>query len=384
MTQNELTQHNTIAWEEGEPAQTLLAPEQSISAIVSTLDGQVFFLTEDGRVYISTLKQESAGLTGKIRELALPCQCVVSLACTSSHILFVTDRGRVLRSDLVTPEKVEEFKVKPQFVCSHGVCENGARLITRELSCHSQRILLVSDSGKIWTIDDSKSKHPSTIPALEDKTLLSVVSGNDFSAVLVQEYPEPDEKDQSSKISTGDHKNKPIYLPSCPDCREQELKSREQICEEKTGQFGPGQGTNDSNTLAQACWSKADHLVRQSALLLNSEAAKQFLNRQLSWVTGSSDLDDNQEDIIAEKKDNSKVTSRVAEGVRNIGNIFKLFICGGEYIVCSLNNTQQFFKNFKFRSFWPKNNLIQYFCVALKFQSIHHGWNPLKLMSNNL
>ena len=33
-------------------------------------------------------------------------------------------------------------------------------------------------------------------------------------------------------------------------------------------------------------------MVRQSALFLSSDAAKQFLTRQLSWVTGSSELDD--------------------------------------------------------------------------------------------
>ena len=318
MTQNELANSNIIAWEEGEPAQTLLAPEQSISTVVSTLDGQVFFLTEDGRVFVSTLKQESNGLCGKLQELALPCQCVVSLACTSSHILFVTDRGRVLRSNLVTPEKVEEFKVKPKYLCSHGICENGTRLVIRELSSYLQNILIISDSGKIWTIDEAKAEHPSTIQNLRDKTLISIASGDNFNAVLVQEYVELDDNGQPTQALKDSCKNKSIYLASCPDCREQELKSREQIFEEKTK---IDQGTNDSNTLAQVCWSKADHLVRQSALLLNSEAAKQFLNRQLSWVTGSSDLDDSQEDISVEKKDNQKVTSRVAEGVRNIGNV---------------------------------------------------------------
>ena len=321
MTQSELCNSNIIAWEEGEPAQTLLVPEQSISTVVSTLDGQVFFLTEDGRVYVSTLKQESAGLSGKLQELALTCQCVISLACTSSHVFFVTDRGRVLRSTLATPEKVEEFKVKPQYLCAHGICEDGARLIVRELASHSHNILLISDSGKIWTINESNSQHPTEIKALKDKTLLSIASGNNFSAVLAQECPELNENGQLLKTSTDSHKNKTIYLPSCPDCREREIKSREQISEQKNEQFGVGQDTNDSNTLAQACWSKADHLVRQSALLLNSEAAKQFLNRQLSWVTGSSDLDDNQEEISGEKKDNNKVTSRMAEGVRNIGNV---------------------------------------------------------------
>ena len=49
---------NVIAWEEGEPALQLLAPEQAMTAVVFSRLGQVFFLTEDGRVYLLNLKQD--------------------------------------------------------------------------------------------------------------------------------------------------------------------------------------------------------------------------------------------------------------------------------------------------------------------------------------
>jgi len=298
---------NTIAWEEGEPAQTLLAPEQPINSVVSSFQGQVFFLTEDGRVYLSTLKQESTGLSGKLQELALPCQFVVSIACNLTHILFVTDRGRVLRSKLATPEKVEEFRVNPHLSCSHGVSEEGARLLIREVSSRYQNVLLVSDSGKIWIVDEKQSGHPQTIPAFDNKAPMSIISGNNFSVVLIQEYL----NSPSAKRTV----HKPVFLTTCPDCRNQALKSKD--AENHQPKEESEDDHTDSNTLAQVCWSKADHLVRQSALLLNSEAAKQFLTRQLSWVTGSSDLDENQEETAIKDKDN--VTSRMAEGVRNIG-----------------------------------------------------------------
>ena len=78
---------NVIAWKEGEKGAGLLAPEQALTAVVYSRFGhQVFFLTEDGRVYLSTLKQD--GLSGKLQELALPCQTVVGIACNSVHTIF--------------------------------------------------------------------------------------------------------------------------------------------------------------------------------------------------------------------------------------------------------------------------------------------------------
>ena len=96
-------------------------------------------------------------------------------------------------------------------------------------------------------------------------------------------------------------------MGSCQDCREQyksTLSLQKLNLLESFGDSGKDQ------TLAQVCWSKADHLVRQSAQLLNSDIAKQFITRQLSWVTGSNDSsDDNSGDVFTKVEGN--VTQQV-------------------------------------------------------------------------
>ena len=356
-----------ISWEEGEPAQTLLAPEQSMAAVVSSDQGKVIFLTDDGRVYLSTLKQETSGLSGKLQELALPCQCVIGVACNSTHAIFVTDRGRVLRSSLQLPEKVEEMLVsKPKFCCPHGLSEDGERLIIREIASNFKSIFLISDSGQIWVIDESKSPYPELLTTFRDKTVLSLVCGNDFTVALIQEHIGDNKTVFSEDTNSGkrlgatrtrktssksvddscvftvspDISDKKV-VSFCPECKhEQEVQQSIQNLnlESKNDQSVDQTHSNtipkeDGNTLAQVCWSKADNLVRQSALFLNSDAAKQFLTRQLSWVTGSSEMDSelstdhNMEDSsnpdskTDAREDLTDSVSRVVENcVRNLGD----------------------------------------------------------------
>jgi amyotrophic lateral sclerosis 2 protein len=336
---------NVIAWEEGEPAAALLAPEQAMTAAVSSRLGQVFFLTEDGRVYLSTLKQD--GLSGKLQELALPCQTVVGIACNSIHTIFVTDRGRVLRSELETPEKVEELAIKqPNLCCPHGVVEDGGRLFVREVSSHSKNLLFISDSGKVWAVDESKSLLPDKLPAFENKVPISIMCGSNFSTALIQDCENSNDDSigkpgvaNSSKSSrdsldkANSSKEGPLdglcMVGSCLECREQSLLSLHTLDLNDSQRMNQEDFKDNVNSLAQVCWSKADHLVRQSALLLNStpqlDAAKQFLTKQLSWVTGSESDDCNNSPGAASSLESGnnvtqQVASRVVEGVRNLGD----------------------------------------------------------------
>lgn len=333
---------NVIAWEEGEPAAALLAPEQAMTAVVSSRLGQVFFLTEDGRVYLSTLKQD--GLSGKLQELALPCQTVVGIACNSVHTIFVTDRGRVLRSELETPEKVEELAIKqPNLCCPHGVVEDGGRLFVREVSSHSKNVLFISDSSKIWAVDETKSLLPDKLPAFENKVPISIMCGTNFSVALVQDFENPTDSISKSNtsiksnwdsldgvnISKGGPFDGLCVVGSCLECREHSLLSLHSLDLNTSQRINQEDFKDNVNSLAQVCWSKADHLVRQSALLLNSTpqlgAAKQFLTKQLSWVTGF-EADDCNNSLAASSTLDSgnnvtqQVASRVAEGVRNLGD----------------------------------------------------------------
>ena len=330
---------NIIAWEEGEPAQTLLAPDQPMASVTSSRLQQIFFLTDDGRVYLSTLKQD--GLSGKLQELALTCQCVVGVACTFTHTFFVTDRGRVLRSALTSPEKVEELTIKkPELCCPHGVTEEGEKLIVREVAANFKHILLISDSGKIWAIDEAKSSQPELLQSFKNNIPVSISCGSNFSVTLTQDHLHVDD-DKSSKSNdsldgtmvskssadSGCHS----FVSSCPQCREESLLSLQNLSllDRNGDQIRmDGDAKNmTKDSLAQVCWSKADHLVRQSALLLNSDAAKQFLTRQLSWVTGSAESGDegvfSSNDGTPNKGEGNvthQVASRVVEGVRNLGD----------------------------------------------------------------
>lgn len=323
---------NIIAWEEGEPAQTLLAPEQPLVSIASSPFQQVFFLTEDGRVYLSTLKQD--GLSGKLQELALPCQCVVGVACTSTHTLFVTDRGRVLRSSLTSPEKVEELLIKkPEVCCPHGMSEEGERLVVREVVSNLKQVMLISDSGKVWIIDEAKSQQPELLQSLKNKFPVSLACGSYFTVALIQEFPEGDDEsslkcndslDGVSMSKSMADSGCSSFVGSCSQCREQSILSMQNLSLiDRNGEQiridDCSKSTKDS-TLAQVCWSKADHLVRQSALLLNSDVAKQFLTRQLSWVTGSTEStgDEGVFPDATNKPEGGKVTQQV-------GNVYGSF-----------------------------------------------------------
>lgn len=332
---------SVIAWEEGEPAQTLLAPEQPLEAVVSSRLGQVFFLTEDGRVFLSTLKQD--GLSGKLQELALPCQTVVGIACNMSHVIFVSDRGKVLRSELSTPEKVEELTVKkPSLCCPHGFLEDGERLLVREVASHSKITLFVSDTGQVWAFDENKNMQPDQIPTFKNKAPISIHAGSNFSIALIEDTQNQEESTSASSneaakagkdsvdgaaLAKATSPDRVPYVGSCQECREASLLANNR---DRSGDEKSDKDTKDiSNTLAQVCWSKADHLVRQSAILLNStpqlgDAAKQFLTRQLSWVTGSAESDEGNPGSPASLSEPGKVTqqvaSRVADGVRSLGD----------------------------------------------------------------
>ena len=94
----------------------------------------------------------------------------------------MTDGVRVPRSELETPDIVEELAIKQP----NGVFTGGGRLFVREVASHSKNLLFISDSGNIWAVDKAKSLLPEKFPAFKDKTPASIMFGSNFSMALIQ------------------------------------------------------------------------------------------------------------------------------------------------------------------------------------------------------
>lgn len=230
----------------------------------------------------------------------------------------------------------------------------------RTISVNDVATLLVTECGQLWASGDQpqidiKSQEPKKVFFFEGRFVSQVACGSDFYVVLVNKIAKIAKEDTDSENDIEDE----VFVKSCSQCLNNVLPSPISVTSSDTCPMGldPQQLSEDRSTNSIGALSNSskdihptnkDEIVtnsfntmmngtrecpnetsekdaKKNSMVINTETARQFLTRQLSWVSsyGSvkeqpTDTTDNPTRMI--KQNVSNMANLVYEGVKTVGD----------------------------------------------------------------
>lgn len=220
----------------------------------------------------------------------------------------------------------------------------------------------MTESGQLWASGnqsqiDINSIEPKKVKFFEGRTVSTVSCGSNFNVVAVRKTTKALKDDTDSENELEGE----VFVDSCPQCLNTMLLSPTSLTSSDTcpiglnaQQFSEDHSTNSISALSIASKeqdtsfteaSKKEQMSeivengeicsnnptdngkeeKKNVIFINTEAARQFLTRQLSWVSSYGSV---KEDIPLEniekptgliKQNVSNVANLVYEGVKNVG-----------------------------------------------------------------
>uniref|UniRef100_A0A146M3M8 Alsin n=4 Tax=Lygus hesperus TaxID=30085 RepID=A0A146M3M8_LYGHE len=292
---------------------------------------------------------------------------VVAIDFASSYpdVYFVNEFGRVYKTNS-SEEQEEVILHEDASNCIHGYVTSSHRTYVRKLSANAMGVLFVSENGELWASGvhpqlGVNSSQPKKISFFDGRYVVAVDCGEDFCVLVTHK------KDEVFPMTNGENGEAEVFLSTCQQCTNEVAQtpltpqSFSEVCplglqfkkssesltaSSSTSKNNESMNKVKSNDNSSSCsedsprlsdtsdCSLANMLPEDKAeyekesktsgnmLLINTEAAKQFLTRQLSWVSTGG------EELLAEvsgptriiRRNVSTVASMVYEGVKTVGD----------------------------------------------------------------
>ncbi|XP_014217091.1 alsin [Copidosoma floridanum] len=351
----------------------------ALAKVVSVGD-RVFFMTKAGSLYygdvVDEVKDEDGGVSD-VSSLSLRKSqlCAVDLAANSEHIFIVTHDGTVQK---INPR---DFSVIDNIIldegvkyCSHGSKQESCMVKVTSIAVNDSSVLFVTENGQLWASGEqaqidikSDLREARRVSFFEGRIVSDVACGTNFHAVLVQRLSRLAKDDCSDSDNEAAEE---VFVKSCSQCLQSNNlmpTSPMSVASSDTGLMNVNLQPFSEEHYSCSSTSKEDvfHTVdnekssllnsensiasgdliidevagsekevteskKNSSLLINTETARQFFTRQLSWVSsyGSSPkevellqmdaIDNNPTSLI--KQNVTSMASLVYEGVKTVGD----------------------------------------------------------------
>lgn len=295
----------------------------------------------------------------------------IDFVCTENNLYILNKKGKVFKicsDNLLVYEEVVLFEEGKS--CAHGHTTNSQHIIVKNISVGTMGVLYLSDTGFLWVSGehpqlDVHKNEPTKVSFFEGRHIASISSGKDFNVTISQKrengvrtIPSEDDSENidgnvfltpcpqclndnvasplspQSSFDTcplGLHISANTPSPSTPTSRNNTIASEDRnhgnddtsSTEEDTCSLikddKSGSETEEQDDNISVIVEKGDGM---GLLHINTETARQFLTRQLSWVSSGG------EELLAEvsgptkiiKQNVSTVASFVYEGVKTVGD----------------------------------------------------------------
>ncbi|XP_014478813.1 PREDICTED: alsin [Dinoponera quadriceps] len=287
---------------------------------------------------------------------------VIDVASNSEHLFIVNTNGHVLKVNPQDMSVVDTIILKEEVkYCSHGFKEENEIVKVKSVAVSDQAALFVTENGQLWASGgqpqiDVNSMEPKKVRFFEGRTVSEVACGSNFNAVTVRKTTKLIKDDTDSENDLEEE----VFVHSCPQCLNSVMLSPGSVTSSDTcptglhaQQFSEDRSTNSISALSTASkehiplpeMDKKEHpsdIVenggeclnevadcekdeKKNMIFINTETARQFLTRQLSWVSSYGSA---KEDIPMESVDRptrlikqnvSNMANLVYEGVKNVG-----------------------------------------------------------------
>ncbi|XP_011499590.1 PREDICTED: alsin [Ceratosolen solmsi marchali] len=290
-------------------------------------------------------KSSSASLSFKKTQFS-----AIDIAGNNKHAYIVTNDGQVLKMNPKDLTVVDTIVLKDDTNrCSNEYQKESNIIKVSELAVNDNSALFVTENGQLWASGnqpqiDIKSQEPKKVFFFDGQTVSNVACGDNFYVVLLKKesriLKEDTDSEEDAEVFNKSYSkyNNNVISSSVNTQQLSATQSRNSISSMSstnkvvfcnTDNENLVSNTVDSIANGKLCTNEvleSDKDEKKKVMLLNTEAAKQFLTKQLSWVSSYSnakdefqmDTIDNPTSLI--KQNVSSMASLVYEGVKTVGD----------------------------------------------------------------
>ncbi|KAL7292949.1 hypothetical protein TKK_0013401 [Trichogramma kaykai] len=352
--------------------------ELQLDASSSILEGHVtklrscqdrlFIKTTSGTLYYGDTVQAQEN-DKRFLELKKSQFNVIDLATNSKHLFLVLNNGSAVTVEPRSLKVVDTVVIKDDVkYCIHGYKQDNEAEKIVAIAVNDNASLFLTDNGQLWVIGDHpqidiQSQVPKKVNFFDGRVISDIACGSSFYVVLVRKIPRSSlaHKDDADSNNESDE----VFVRSCSQCLNNLLPSPLSLNLSGSGttkaqnisltkevksfdsntskddvfrpveKEKPTKKSNDSmidSEINDEEPTEPDKDPKRNVILINTEAAKHFFTRQLSWVStyssgGSKDdascTDNVNNDNPAAsliKQNVSSVANLVYEGVKTVGD----------------------------------------------------------------
>ncbi|KAK0086427.1 hypothetical protein PV325_003204 [Microctonus aethiopoides] len=288
----------------------------------------------------------------------------IDIASNSEHLFIVNDNGYALKINPNDQEIIDTIILKDDIkVCSHGCKQENQIIKIKSISVNDSSALFITENGQLWAYGDQpqidiQTQIPKRVIFFEGRTISAIDCGINFNVVVARKTPKIAKDDTDSENDVDE-----IFVSSCPQCLNTIVTSPQSLTSSDTCPLGlhpqpycedhsinsisPMSFTPDHNIpLVAPLTNEKDkqmsvvsniNLVstsdgincekeeKKNPIFINTEVAKQFLTRQLSWVSSYGNGKEEANEYISNptgllKQNVSNMANLVYEGVKTMGD----------------------------------------------------------------
>ncbi|XP_076625542.1 amyotrophic lateral sclerosis 2 isoform X2 [Colletes latitarsis] len=280
---------------------------------------------------------------------------VVDIASNSEHLFIVDNNGHVLKINPQDMSVVDTIILKEEIkYCNHGYKQESEILKVKSVDANDHAMLFVTENGQLWASGnqsqiDINSLEPKKVKFFEGRTVFAVACGSNFNVVVVRKATKNINDDTDSEKELEEE----VFVNSCPQCLNAILVHPTSLTSSDTcptglhiQQFSEDHSTTSisslsisskehdvspANVVKQEQASKisgneeectnptdTDKEEKKNVIFLNTEAAKQFVTRQLSWVSSYGSVKEDEEVSLENVE---KPTQLIKQNVSNVANL---------------------------------------------------------------
>lgn len=268
---------------------------------ISNIDNHLFLLTNLNYLYHGCV--ESVDNIVQLNLIKYTERLVQDIECSDEFVYVVDLDGRVfkLSEDLKVCTSIK-LAVEPK-CCAHGHCDVEKKLRVRNISVGNFGTLFITTCGELWGSGympqiGVNSKDPKKITFFNGRIIRNISVGYDFAIILVCKQVKTDDTD-------SDECEEDVFVSTCPRCisitqisTPSSQNSLNEMCplgisleKSSVSALSSSKGTESSDSEQTRKFIQYDEesgtdgeKTEKNIIFRNTEAAKEFLTRQFSWV----------------------------------------------------------------------------------------------------
>lgn len=307
---------------------------------ISNIDKHLYLLTADNNLYHGVVEVEENCITFEKNESDF-----VDIDTCDSHLYTVSKNGEVHKRDSSLEILDEIALFEDSKTCLHGHSNIKCKIKVQKIYVNKFGKLFITKSGQLWGSGympqiGINSELPKKITFFDGRHTYAAGIGYDFAVAIVSkqiEYDDHDECEEAIPLRdcpvclSASFPTSPISQNSLSESCPLGLKLNNSYDIETTSTSSKNDSdssTNDSYKPANGSTQSADECIdtdktEKNILVRNTEIAKQFLSRKISWMSSAG------EEYLAEcterpsrilKENVTSMASFVYEGVKTVGD----------------------------------------------------------------